>query len=308
MSMKSSLISPASPTMLEWPKLTYAEWKDTRDTLHMWTQIVGKTRLMLEPLINHWWNVTLYVTPVGLTTSSMPYNGRALDIEFDFLSHRLILRTSEGWAHTIGLYPRSVADFYAEYMLTLQSLGIDIELYCTPQECEDRTPFYEDHHHASYDREYVERFRQVLIHSDRALKKFRAGFIGKCSPVHFFWGSFDLAVTRFSGHRAPERPNADRMTREAYSHEVSSCGFWPGDGRLEEAAFYAYAAPTPQGFADALVRPQAAAWNPQLGEFILKYDDVRTADSPESAILDFCQSTYEAAANLAQWDRASLER
>ena len=193
-------------------------------------------------------------------------------------------------------------------MSALQSLGFDIQLYCTPAECEDRTPFYEDHHHASYDKKYIENFRQVLILSDRALKKFRTGFIGKCSPVHFFWGSFDLAVTRFSGRPAPEQPNADKMTREAYSHEVSSCGFWPGDWRLEEATFYAYAAPTPQGFADASVRPRTTAWNPQLGEFILKYEDVRTSASPEYDILEFCQSTYEASADLARWDRASLER
>ena len=292
--------------MPEWPKLTYSEWKDTRDTLHMWTQIVGKTRLTLEPLVNHWWNVTLYVTPVGLTTSSMSYGAKTFEVEFDLLLHRLTIRTSDGELRAIPLYSRSVADFYAEYISALQSLGIDIQLYCTPSECEDRTPFYEDHHHDSYDKEYIENFRQILILSDRVLKKFRTGFIGKCSPVHFFWGGFDLAVTRFSGRRAPERPN--RMDREAYSHEVSSCGFWPGDSRMEEAAFYAYAAPTPQGFGDASVRPQAAAWNQQLGEFILKYEDVRTSDSPESDILEFCQSTYEASANLAHWDRALLER
>jgi hypothetical protein len=274
----------------------------------MWTQIVGKTRMAREPLVNHWWNVTLYVTPFGLSTSSIPLDGKTFEVEFDFVSHRLRIRLNDGSERILKLYARSVADFYAEYMAALRSLGIGIQINRTPAEFDDATPYDEDQHHASYDERYVERFRQILIQSDRILKKFRARFIGKCSPVHFFWGSFDLAVTRFSGRLAPEQPNADHMTREGYSHEVSSCGFWPGDRRFRYPAFYAYSAPTPAGLSNEPVRPQKAYWETQLGEFILKYDDVRTAESPEADILDFCQSTYEAGAKLANWDRSLLER
>src|SRR5437867_6356439 len=212
--MSFNLISP------EWPALSFEEWEHTCDTVHMWTQIVGKTRMELEPLVNHWWNVTLYVTPVGLSTSSIPYRGMTFDAEFDFISHRLRIGTSEGREHVIRLYPRSVADFYAEYMAVLRSFGIDVRINRTPAEFDDLTPHDQDQHHASYNEEHVKRFRQILIQTDRILKKFRAPFLGKCSPVHFFWGSFDLAVTRFSGRRAPEQPNADLMTREGYSHEV----------------------------------------------------------------------------------------
>jgi hypothetical protein len=292
----------------DWPPLPFSEWENTYDTVHMWTQIVGKTRMTLTPRLNHWWNVTLYVTPAGLTTSAIPYRGKTFEVEFDFIAHRLIVRTSEGRERVVPLYGRSVADFHAEYISSLRSLEIEVNINRTPMEFDDSTPFDEDRHHASYDRDYVERFRRILIHADRLLKQFRTGFLGKCSPVHFFWGSFDLAVTRFSGRRAPERPDADAMTREAYSHEVISCGFWPGDRRFKEPAFYAYTAPSPSGLSTEPIRPQAAYWDNQFGEFILKYDDVRVANSPEQAVLDFCQTTYEAGANLAQWDRSLLER
>jgi hypothetical protein len=306
--MKSNLSLHEVFPAMHWPKLTYSEWEPTRDTVHLWTQIVGKTRLMLEPLQNHWWNVTLYVTPVGLTTSPMLCNGRTFEIEFDFLSHALRIRMNDGQVRVVPLYARSVADFYGEYMSALRSLGVDISINRRPQEFDDQTPFDEDEHHASYDKKYMENFRQILIQSDRILKQFRTAFIGKSSPVQFFWGSFDLAVTRFSGRRAPEVPTRTTIDREAYSHEVSSCGFWPGDRRYPRAAFYAYAAPAPTGFAEAAVQPQAACWDAQLGEFILNYEDVRTAKSPESDILAFCQSTYESTAQLGKWDRASLER
>jgi hypothetical protein len=293
---------------LNWPPLPFAEWESTCDTLHMWTQIVGKTRLKLAPLVNHWWNVTLYVTPIGLTTSSMPYGDRTLEIQFDFIHHRLLLRTSDAVERQMTLYARSVADFYTEYMSLLRSVGVDVKIYRTPMEFDDVTPFDQDTHHASYDKEYVERFFRILRHADGIFKKFRTSFIGKCSPVHFFWGSFDLAVTRFSGRVAPQKPEVDFMTREAYSHEVSSCGFWPGDRRYKNPAFYAYSAPAPAGLGNEKIRPQAAHWDAQMGEFFLKYDDARTADSPAQAVLDFCQSTYEAGAKLASWDRANLER
>jgi len=274
----------------------------------MWSQIVGKTKMRLTPLINHWWNVVLFVTPTGLTTSTIPYRDKTFEVEFDFVAHRLRVRTSEPREHDIRLYPRSVADFYAEYMSVLRSFGIEVQINRVPAEFDDLTPFDQDQHHASYDKDYVERFCRILGRSDRILRQFRARFIGKSSPVHFFWGSFDLAVTRFSGRRAPEIPNADNMTREGYSHEVISCGFWPGDRRLKQAHYYAYTAPAPAGLANEPVRPKAARWDTQFGEFLLAYEDVRAAESPEAAILDFCQSTYEAGAKLANWDRASLER
>ena len=292
----------------EWPELPFTEWEQTCDTLHMWTQIVGKTRLALEPLENHWWNVPLYVTPRGLTTSPIPYKEQTFEVHFDFVAHRLCIETSEGREESIPLAGHSVADFYGEYMARLRALGIEVTIHRTPVEFDDPTPFDQDRHHASYDTEYVERFRRILVHSDRVLKEFRARFIGKCSPVHFFWGSFDLAVTRFSGRRATLPKNADPVTREAYSHEVISCGLWPGDRKFKQAAFYSYTAPAPAGLNQEPVRPAAAYWDTQVGEFILKYDDVRTAESPEQAILEFCQSTYEAGAKLAQWDRNSLER
>jgi len=302
MSTKSNLISA------EWPELPFAEWESTLDTLHMWTQIVGKTRMAFEPRQNHWWNVTLYVTPVGLTTTPMPYKGRTFVVDFDFVAHRLVIQTSDGRQHTMRLGPCSVAAFYKEYMLSLKTLGIEVTIDRKPAEFDDLTPHDVDERHASYDRGPVERFHRILVNSDRILKTFRSQFIGKCSPVHFFWGSFDLAVTRFTGAPAPVNPDADSMTREAYSHEVSSCGFWPGDRRFPHAAFYAYAAPAPEGFSAQPIRPSVGGWNTTLGEFILKYEDVRTLPSPESAILDFCQSTYEAAASAGHWDRNALER
>ncbi len=292
----------------DWPALPFAEWESTCDTVHMWSQIVGKTRMALQPLWNHWWNVPLYVTPVGLTTSPMPYKKTAFEVEFDFVAHQLRIRSSDGPEQTLRLYARSVADFYAEYTSALASRGIEVRINRVPVEFDDTTPFDEDKHHASYDERYIERFRRILINADRVMKEFRSPFVGKCSPVQFFWGSFDLAVTRFSGRRAPEQPQADRITREGYSHEVISCGFWPGDRRFKKPAFYAYAAPSPAGLSAEPVRPQAAYWDTQLNEFILTYDDARAAASPDAAILDFCQSTYEAGAKLAAWDRASLER
>jgi Family of unknown function (DUF5996) len=292
----------------DWPALPYDEWEATRDTVHMWTQIVGKTRLALTPLENHWWNVPLYVTPRGLTTSAIPYNPGAFMVDFDFIAHQLWIRTSSGKERSLRLYPRSVADFFAEYMAALRSMDIDVHIYRVPCEFDDLTPFDQDRHHASYDVEYVDRFRRILIQCERVFKEFRSGFLGKCSPVHFFWGSFDLAVTRFSGRPAPPKEGVDRVTREAYSHEVTSCGFWPGNRRFKEASFYAYSAPSPPGLDAEPVRPAAACWDRELGEFILKYSDARTAPSPDQAILEFCQSAYEAGANLAQWNRRDLER
>ena len=292
----------------EWPPLPFAEWEKTCDTLHMWTQIVGKTRLELAPAENHFWNVTLYVTPWGLSTSSIPFRESTFEVQFDFINHQLWIRTSEGRQENIPLLPCSVADFYSEYMARLRSLGIEVSIHRTPDEFDDKTPFDQDRHHASYDTKYVESFRRILVGADRVFKEFRARFLGKCSPVHFFWGSFDLAVTRFSGRRASLPKDADPMTREAYSHEVISCGFWPGDRRFGYPAFYSYTIPAPEGLNQQIVSPTPAYWDTKLGEFILKYDDVRSADSPDEAILDFCQSTYEAGAKLAHWDRDALER
>jgi len=292
----------------QWPPLPLSEWERTRDTLHMWMQMVGKTRLAFTPLVNHWWNVTLYVTARGLTTSAIPYGGRIFDVEFDFITHTLLIRTSDGASRALPLSPRPVADFYAEYAAALGALGIDLRISTTPSEVPDPIPFERDREHASYDPEYAHRFWRVLTGVDRVFKEFRARFIGKCSPVHFFWGSFDLAVSRFSGRRAPERKDADSITREGYSHEVISCGFWPGDNNVKTATFYCYTAPAPPGLEREAIRPNAASYNAGLGMFLLKYDDVRVAESPTQALLEFCQSTYEAGARLAKWDRESLER
>jgi hypothetical protein len=291
-----------------WPALPLEAWQDTRDTLHMWTQIVGKVRLALSPLINHWWEVPLYISARGLTTSAIPYQRGTFDVEFDFLDHNLVIRTSEGSVKTIPLAPRSVADFYKEFMAALGSLGIDVKIRTMPCELPNPIAFERDTQHASYDREYVARFWRILVLVNTIFEEFRSGFIGKNSPVHFFWGSFDLAVTRFSGRRAPPREGADSITREAYSHEVISAGFWPGGGDMKGAAFYAYAAPEPDGYARAIVRPGKAFYHPQMKEFFLMYDDVRLNPSPRQALLEFLQSTYEAGANLAKWDRAELER
>jgi len=291
-----------------WPELPLEAWQDTYATLHMWTQIVGKVRLALSPRVNQWWEVALYVNARGLTTSAIPYNGGNFEIQFDFIDHKLIIQTSWGASKTLALKAQSVADFYAEFMPALQSLGIAVKIWTMPQEVPNPVRFERDTQHASYDPEYAHRFWQILILCDNIFEEFRAGFIGKDSPVHFFWGSFDLCVTRFSGRRAPERPGADPVTLEAYSHEVISAGFWPGGGDIKGAAFYAYAAPEPSGFAGQPVRPAAAFYHPQLKEFLLMYDDLRRSASPREDLLSFLQSTYDAGANLGKWDRQELER
>lgn len=291
-----------------WPALPLDSWKNTCTTLHMWTQIVGKVRLRLTPLINHWWNVPFYVTARGLTTSRIPYKDRAFELRFDLREHQLVLETSDGLVKKLPLAPRSVAEFYKEFLGMLQSAGIEIEIWPVPVEIPDPIPFDKDRVHASYDPTAVEKFWRILLSVDTVFNQFRSGFVGKSSPVHFFWGSFDLAVTRFSGRHAPERPGADLITREAYSHEVSSVGFWAGGGVVKDAAFYSYTAPEPQGFKDASVHPKAAFYEKQLGEFMLMYEDVRRAPSPSTALSHFCQSTYEAGASLGKWDRKALER
>jgi hypothetical protein len=290
-----------------WPALPLDSWKDTCATLHMWTQIVGKVRLRLTPLVNHWWNVPLYVTARGLTTSRIPYGEMAFELWFDFIGHRLVLETSDGVVKSIPLAPRSVAEFYQEVMAMLRSAGIEVKIWRMPVEIPNPIAFDQDRTHASYDPAAVEKFWRILLAVDAVFTEFRSRYIGKSSPVHFFWGSFDLAVSRFSGRRAPERAGADRITKEAYSHEVSSVGFWPGSGEIKDAAFYSYMSPEPQGFKKARARPEAARYD-KIGEFLLMYEDLRRAASPATALLDFCQSTYEVGANLAQWDRASLER
>jgi len=292
-----------------WPALPLAEWKDTYATLHMWTQIVGKVRLALTPPINHWWGTALYVTSRGLTTSAIPYEKGCFEIHFDFIAHSLEITTSGGEVRAFRLIPRTVAEFYAEFMAALHSLGIDVSVWTMPVEVPRPVRFTLDEGHSAYDSEYAHRFWRVLVRADNVFREFRSRFIGKCSPVHFFWGSFDLAVTRFSGRRAPERSRPDSVTKEAYSHECISVGFWPGDGEVvKDAAFYAYAAPEPAGFGARRVLPAKAFYNTEKSEFFLMYDDVRLSESPERALLDFCQSTYEAGAILGNWDRANLER
>jgi len=291
-----------------WPALALDSWHDTCATLHMWTQIVGKVRLHLTPLVNHWWNVPLYVSARGLTTSRIPYENTAFELRFDFIGHRLVLVTASGILKAVPLRAVSVAEFYEEVMAMLQSAGLQVKIWPVPVEIPDPIPFDQDRVHCSYDRLSVEKFWRILLSVDAVFHQFRSGFIGKCSPVHFFWGSFDLAVSRFSGRPAPERPGADAITREAYSHEVSSVGFWPGSGEVKDAAFYSYLAPEPGGFKEAQVRPGAAHYDARVGEFLLMYEDVRKAESPTAAILDFCQTTYEAAANSSRWDRGALER
>ena len=291
-----------------WPSLPLEEWRDTYATLHMWTQVIGKIRLAQAPLINHWWEVPLYVTCRGLTTSPIPHGTRTFQINFDFIDHRLIIQTSDGAMESLLLQPMSVATFYARVMGRMQALGLPVRIWTMPVEVPNPVPFEADQQHASYVPEQAHRFWGILVQADRVFTAFRARFIGKVSPVHFFWGSFDLAVTRFSGRAAPSKPTADRITREAYSHEVSSCGFWPGGEGIEQPAFYSYAYPEPDGFAGAPVRPEGAFYDRGLGQFILPYDDVRKATSPDEALLAFLQSTYEGAATLANWDRAALER
>ncbi|WP_040549340.1 DUF5996 family protein [Pedosphaera parvula] len=293
---------------LAWPPLPLAEWKDTCETLHMWTQIVGKVRLALCPHINHWWEVALYVSARGLTTSPMPYGRDTFEIEFDFIDHKIDINTSWGASKTLTLAPRSVAQFYHEFMDALHSLGIDVKIWPMPVEIPNPIRFDQDSQHASYDAEHAHRFWRILVTVDTVFKEFRGRFIGKDSPVHFFWGSFDLCVTRFSGRRAPERPGADRITREAYSHEVSSAGYWPGTGDMTGGAFYSYMAPEPPGFRESHVQPEKAYYSDQFHEFLLLYEDVRKSDSPRNTLLAFLQSTYEAGAALGKWDRESLEQ
>ncbi len=295
-----------------WPSLPLEQWQDTYTTLQMWTQIVGKVRLASSPMENHWWQVPLYVTARGLTTSPIPYGLEVFQIDFDFVDHRLFINTSEGSERRLALAPRTVADFYREVMEALGSLGIDVRIWTTPVEVPDLTPFEQDRAHAAYAPDAAHRFWRVLVQADRVLKAFRGRFLGKSSPVHFFWGAFDLAVTRFSGRPAPAytgaAPNVGvHVMHEAYSHEVSSAGFWPGDARLPYPAFYSYAVPTPPGFPEAPIRPEAAFFSPELGEFILPYDAVRTAARPDEMLLAFLQSTYDTAATLGGWDRPALE-
>ncbi len=292
-----------------WPALPLSQWKDTYATLHMWTQVVGKVRLALSPKINHWWGTAFYVTARGLTTSAMPYEKGLCEVHFDFVAHAIEIETSLGESRTFQLAPRTVAEFYAEFMDALHSLGIHPKVWSMPVEVPRPVRFDLDESHAAYDPEFAHRFWRVLAAIQPVFQEFRSRFTGKSSPVHFFWGSFDLAVTRFSGKRAPERPGADVITKEAYSHEVISVGFWPGDGEvIRDAAFYAYAAPEPRGFKDSAVRPTKAFYSPEKNEFFLMYEDVRSAQSPEQTLLDFCQSTYEAGAILGNWDRKNLER
>jgi hypothetical protein len=289
-----------------WPELAWDAWKDTATTLHMWTQVVGKTRLALTPMQNHWWNVPLYVSARGLTTSAMPWRGDVLEVEFDFISHVVRMRMGSGTEAAVELRARSVADFYAEYMDTLRGLGVEAKIWPMPVEVAAPVRFDLDTANASYDRDAVTRFHQVLMRVDAILKRFSTGFQGKISPVHFFWGSFDLAVTRFSGRPCAGPPKPDPMQQEAYSHEVISAGFWPGNGGYGEAAFYCYVAPVPEGLAGKAVRP--GAWDAGLGEFILRYDEARRAASPEDAVMEFLESTYVAGADAAGWDRKALER
>jgi hypothetical protein len=293
--------------------LPFDEWRETCATLHMWTQIVGKVRLAQAPHVNHWWQVPLYVTSRGLTTSPVPYGRSTFQVDFDFIDHRLRIGTSLGDSVELKLEPRTVADFYEEFMTDMHVLGLDgVKIWTTPVEVENPIPFERDVGHKSYNPEYANRFWRALVQCERVFQRFRSGFAGKCSPVHFFWGSFDLAVTRFSGRRAPAHPGApgvaDSITREAYSHEVSSAGFWPGGPALPEPIIYSYAYPEPEGFKDARVGPEAAYYNNDFKEFVLPYDAVRTSEDPDGALLQFLQTTYEAAATRAHWDRAALER
>lgn len=296
-----------------WPNLPLEAWQDTCATLHLWLQVVGKVRLVQTPWINHSWHVTLYLTSRGLTTSPIPYQARTFEIDFDFISHELVVNSSDGGAARVPLEPQSVATFYRRLMEEMGRLGVRVDIRKKPNEIRDPLPLDEDDVHKAYDRDYVNRFWRILVQADRVFKEFRARFIGKCSPVHLFWGAPDLAVTRFSGRRAPEHrggiPNLpDQVAREAYSHEVSSCGFWPGGGPIAYPAFYSYAYPETSGFSEAQIEPAGAFYSKELGEFVLPYDIVRKAALPDDTLLSFLQTTYEAAANLGNWDRNALER
>ncbi|HEX4485204.1 MAG TPA: DUF5996 family protein [Terriglobales bacterium] len=292
-----------------WPPLPLlAEWQGTYDTLHMWTQMVGKVRLALSPNVNHWWHSALYVTPRGLATSAIPFRDRTFELEFDFIDHRLMLRTSDGAVKSLPLVPQTVADFYGDFMAMLKSAGFEVLIWKMPVEVADPIAFDKDTVHASYDRAPVKSFFRALSSINTVFQHFRSGFLGKSSPVHFFWGSFDLAVTRFSGKRTPARPGADHVTLEAYSHEVISGGFWPGGGDVKGAAFYSYAAPAPEGYAKYKVSPAKAYFDTKLGEYLLSYDDLRRESSPSKALMEFLQTTYEAGAIPGKWDRQALER
>lgn len=297
----------------QWPSLPLEEWEETYATLHRWTQIVGKVRLAQTPWINHSWHVPLYITARGLTTSPIPHGVRTFEIAFDFLDHRLLVYTSDGDDAVLPLRPQSVAAFHDELLSKLDDLGVGVSIHGSPNEVEDATPFAEDWSHDSYDSAHATRFWRVLVQADRVLQEFRSLFIGKCSPVHFFWGSFDLAVTRFSGRPAPTHPGGipnlpDWVVREAYSHEVSSCGFWPGGGPHRFPLFYSYAYPEPEGFASGAVEPEGAFYSSDLSEWILPYDVMRESARPDDALLAFLGTTYTAAAELGSWDRAALER
>jgi hypothetical protein len=296
----------------DWPQLQFGELKDTIATVQLWAQIVGKIRLRKTPWLNHSWHVTLYVSPTGLTTNSIPYKDGFFKIDFDFINHQLIITCSSGNTEVVKLYPRSVASFYHELFEKLAKMGIDVKIYAKPNELDPAIPFAEDETHASYDAEQINRYWKALVKIDGVFTRFRAGFTGKCSPVHLFWGAFDLAVTRFSGRKAPLHPGGapnmpDNVMQEAYSHEVSSAGFWPGSADFPFPAFYAYCYPTPPAFGTQPVKPEAAFYSRDMGEFFLKYEDVIAADNPETTLLAFLHSTYEAAANTGNWDRQNLE-
>src|SRR3984885_14011631 len=297
----------------QWPDVPYAAWSGTCDTLQLWTQIAGKVRVALTPLINHWWNATFLVTARGLAAPAMPYKDGTFDILFDFADHRLEVKTSDGRADSLALRPMAVADFYAEFMERLRRLGIEVPIRTMPCEIEHAVPFDRDRAHVQYNPVYAHKFLQALLQANRVMNEFRARFVGKASPVHFFWGSFDLAVTRFSGRAAPPPKGhtpyvADWIMAEAYSHECSSCGFWPGNGGFGQAAFYVYADPEPDGYGDTRLRTAGASYYKDLGQFILPYDAVRQASDPDASLLGFLQETYEVAADLAKWDRKALER
>ena len=302
----------SSAANIAWPALPTAAWRETYETLHLWTQVIGKIRLARSPWLNHSWHVTLYVAARGLTTSPIPDGDRSFQIDFDFIDHTLVISTSDGVRRQLLLSGQSVASFYAAVIAALSDIGIHIAIDEMPNELPEPIRFSQDRRHASYDRDAVGRLFRILANADRVFKQFRTGFLGKASPVHFFWGSFDLAVTRFSGRRAPRHPGgvphlSDAVACEAYSHEVSSAGFWPGRGAIDYPAFYSYAYPEPPGFRAAKVKPDAAFFSEAVGEFILPYDAMRAAEQPDQALLEFLQSTYEAAANAAQWDREALE-
>ena len=291
-----------------WPALPLDSWRDTRDTLQMWTQIAGKICLALMPHVNHFWGIAFQITPRGLMTPALPHGGRTFTMTFDFVAHELAIDTSDGARRTIALRPQTVADFYKTVMETMRTMALETRIWTMPVEFADPIRFEQDFTHRSYDPDAVRRFHQALLAMKPVFEQFRAEFIGKCSPVHFFWGSFDVAVTRFSGRPAPERPGADSITREAYSHEVISHGWWPGGGPVNEPAFYAYAAPEPPGLKTVVVEPVSAFYSHELSEFVLPYEAVRTAASPEADLRAFLHTTYDAAAQLAQWDREALER